>query len=766
MRKLAAFAFSFSAAVFFCNYSLPQGVWPFAGVGMIAAFWAARLILAGRRRLLICLICSGLSAGFLWMTIYDALFFQPARELDDQTVRLTATVLDYPSQREYGWQVPVRMKSEHGASMKVILYTDEQGENLLPGDEIESVTHLTLGTYSASGEEISYYTAKGIFLWGQCYGTLTVRRPEHIPMRYWSAHLAGLLKGSIDAVFPDTASSIVRAVVTGSRDKLTDQFTSSLERTGLSHTVAVSGMHLSCFAGILALILGRGKRSTALIVIFWALLFSGIAGSTPSVSRAAVMIILLQIAPLLRRERDDATALAFALMLLMLWNPYSAAHVGLQLSFASVAGILFFANPLQDKICKALSLELDYDQPRLVFLFKCAGRSIVAVCSATMGAMAATIPLTALYFGKISLIAPLTNLLTLWAVTAVFAAGLVVGVVGIFLPELAGWLTGPVSLLAEYLSHTVDFFSGFTFAALSLDSVFYRGWLILAYVLLISAAVAGGKRRYIIPGCCLTVGLCVSILCTALSYRTGAMTVTALDVGQGQSVLLRCEDRLVLVDCGGDNYDNPGDIAADYIQSHGYGKLDFLILTHYHSDHANGVLQLMRRIKVDVLLLPDVDEQDSLRKEILSLAQESRTQVRFIETDMSVFVSDDAELIIYPPMYVADDANEQGLSVLASVGENDVLITGDMGGLTERLLVQHANLPDTELLIIGHHGSKDSTTQMLLDSAAPELGFISVGEQNHYGHPAQQTLQRLSDAGIEVYRTDQSGNLCVTFYNP
>ena len=131
-------------------------------------------------------------------------------------------VTDYPRQRDYGWQVSARMETQQGRSIHVLLYTDDQGADLRPGDRIESVTHCTLGTTSSAGEEITYYTAKGIFLWGKCYGSLSVDRPENIPVRYLPAHLAHLLKEGIDAAFPEDTAGIVRAVVTGSRDKLSN----------------------------------------------------------------------------------------------------------------------------------------------------------------------------------------------------------------------------------------------------------------------------------------------------------------------------------------------------------------------------------------------------------------------------------------------------------------------------------------------------------------------------------------------------------------
>ena len=761
MRKLAALSFSFSAAVVLCQYMIPQAAWLWAAVACLILFGGGFLFLRGNRRLRLCLVCAGLAVGFVWTAFYDAVFFAAARKLDDHTIRMSAVVTDYPRQRDYGWQVSARMETQRGRPLHVLLYTDDQGADLRPGDRIESVTHCTLGTTSSAGEEITYYTAKGVFLWGKCYGTLSIDRPENIPVPYLPAHLAHLLKNGIDAAFPEDTAGIIRAVVTGSRDKLTDEFTSSLERTGLSHTVAVSGMHLSCFAGLLAILLGRGKRSTACLVILWAALFSGVAGSTPSVSRAAVMIVLLQIAPLLRRERDDATALGFALMLLLFWNPYSAAHVGLQLSFAAVAGIFLLAGPMQQKILEKLGL-LGRVESQTLHLLRTIVCGLIGVICTTLGAMVTTVPLTAVHFGSLSLIAPVTNLLTLWAMTVVFAAGMAVGLLGLFIPDLACVLAVPVSALARYVEGCSGYFSGLTFSALSLESPYYRLWVGFFYLLLIGAVFCRGKRRVVIPACCGAVTLCAAIMLTASQLFSGGMTVTALDVGQGQSILLRCADNLVLVDCGGDAPDNAGDIAADYIQSHGRSCIDALILTHYHDDHANGAAQILRRVAVEHLILPDVEEENPLRGELLALAREKNIPVTFIRTDTVLSVDEDSRLTCFPPLNSADNANEQGLTVLAQEGDFEVLITGDMNGRTEQMLLRYAELPDTELLIAGHHGSNDSTSPLLLETVAPEVCIISVGAHNRYGHPGEETLKRLREAGTELYRTDQSGHITLT----
>ncbi|MEA4933040.1 MAG: DNA internalization-related competence protein ComEC/Rec2 [Lawsonibacter sp.] len=763
MRKLGIAAGSFSAAVFGANLLLPEqsllslGVWLAA---LCLAVWILGTRWVPSHRVVSALVCAGLSAGLLWTDLYTSVFFKPAQDLDGRTVVLTATVTDWPQKTEYGTSVLVQADTESFVRLSTVLYTDEQGAELKPGDRISTVAHCTLGDRTFSGEEITYYTAKGIFLRAQAYGRLDIQHPDRIPVWSWPALWAKALKTGIHAAFPPDAAALIQALVTGNRDSLTDEFTTSLQRTGLSHTVAVSGMHLAFLASMVSLMLGKGKRSTALATILGVAIFCGIVGNTPSVLRAAVMIGMLQIAPLLRRERDDVTALAFALMLLLLQNPFSATHVGLQLSFGAVAGILLVSDRIQTWLLDKLRLERRFAS-RSARLLAEVPRFLVSTLSATLGASVLTVPLVALYFQIFSLISPLSNLLTLWAVAILFLAGLGLGAMGIVFPAGAAVLSVPFSALARYVNWVIGALGRLPFAAIPLHSFYYRAWVVFLCVLVGSALWRKGEKRPLIPVCAGVVTLVTSLLLTAMTFQAGELAAAVLDVGQGQSVLLRTGNYLTLVDCGGDSTDNAGDVAADYMQSLGRDTLDLLVVSHYHADHANGISQLLRRVHVSAIALPDVEEGDPLRREILDLAQEQQIEVWFIRQDTHIYLGEDQEFTLFAPLGQGTDTNELGLSVLATAGDFDVLLTGDMSGQVEQLLLEHTDLPDLELLVVGHHGSKASTTQELLEATKPELAAISVGKQNRYGHPAQETLERLDAIGAEVYRTDLQGTVVV-----
>ena len=230
-----------------------------------------------------------------------------------------------------------------------------------------------------------------------------------------------------------------------------------------------------------------------------------------------------------------------------------------------------------------------------------------------------------------------------------------------------------------------------------------------------------------------------------------------LDVGQGQCVLLASGGKYALVDCGsGSSWYDAGELAAHQLETMGCTELDYLILSHYDKDHISGVAGLLARMDAAEVLVTEGTDDEAVQAAVLETAAAHGAEVRTVSEETALALGK-ARLRVFPPVGDSDD-NERSLVVLVSLGEQDLLLTGDLDRAAEKALLEAWDLPDIEYLAAGHHGSKTSTSAELLDALKPETVCISVGS-NSYGHPARETLRRLGERGCTVYRTDLHGDI-------
>lgn len=709
---------------------------------------------ASRRGVALCL--GGLLA-FGWCAAYTAIFYTPSQAYVGEETSLSGTVVSYPKETSIGGRSVTVSLDGGPAAPDVLLYGSEDWGGLAPGDRVSCAARVTPAT-RVRGDDTTYYTAKGIYLLAYCDEPPAVERASSVPLRCWPVFCAQKLREGIAAAFDGVAAPLVTAVVLGDRSGLSDQLYSALSRAGLMHASAVSGLHIS-FLVAAALFLFRERKKAAAAVIPFLLFYALMTGGSPSALRAVIMQAALLAAPFARSESDPPSALALALVLLLIQNPFAAASVSLQMSFASVAGILLATGPVYRYLTglpggrKASHASV----PRR-FLWR-GWQAVAASVSTSLGAMLFTAPLTALYFGQISLLSPFANVLTLWALTLLMICGLVVGVLAIFLPGAAA-IPGAVSgLFAHYAGGTALFLGRQPFASLSAGDPYCLVWLIALYLALLVRLLSKKKLRPVVAVVSLVFLLCASVGLGALSASSADLTVTALDVGQGASTALISGDRTALVDCGGNGSASAGDTAADWFASVGRTRLDLLALTHLDDDHFNGVEQLFYRMDVDTVAVPASEVDGGKLALLLSWAAEEQAAVVCVD-EITEIPFGNAAVTLFPPLG-GGTSNESGQFILCSAGEFDALITGDADSFVEKMLVKYYDIPDIELLMVGHHGSNGSSCEEFLNAVRPELAVISVG-YNSYGHPRQEVLDRLAELGAQVHRTDEEGAVTVS----
>jgi competence protein ComEC len=751
VRKLAYCCSAFAAAVITAHYAVPEDrLW--VGAAFLAAAAAVFLLFSGRYRLLSVVLLSA-AIGFGCCMCQYRLTLAPAEALAGKEMTVSARVCEFPTAYDDCTSIDVVLNGELPHVSARIYDYENTLPALRPGDEIT----LKVKFSSAStkyGEKSDLYFSRNIFAVGYAKGGCVITGRWAGAWLYFPQYASRAVLQAVQGAFPGDTAPFLKALLMGDKTDLYiegDTYV-SMRASGLIHVVAVSGLHVAFLVGFLLLIMGRNRRSSIVcITLVW--LFVVMTGGSPSTVRAGVMQTMLLAAPLLKRENDSFTTLSFALAAILLFSPAEAGSAALQLSFAAMAGIMLFAQPIYDAL---QNVREGRALPRL--------RSYAcSVLSSSVGAVVFTAPILALRFGYVPLLGPVTNILCLWAVTACFCGGFIAcGAFAVWsaLGRALGWL---VSWFARYIFLITGAIAKIPFACAYTSNNIMSWWLVMAYA--VFAVTYLGRRkdaeyRWVLPACLSAAALCAALIVSSLSFSSGAGYITALDVGQGQSIAVISGKSTVLIDCGGKStYDNAGDTAAAYLLSRGRGHVDALILTHLHADHANGAVRLIQSMKVKTLVMPEKpNDDDGLLAEILSAAEKHGTEIKYIGTD-SVLTSDGINVSVFAPPEKGSE-NERGLSMKVSLGSYDMLVTGDMNRTAEKAIISGHRLDGTELLIAGHHGSAYSTSDELLTATGAKTAIISVG-YNSYGHPSNAALRRLWEAGAQVWRTDLNGNVTV-----
>ena len=753
MRVLATIGFSFSAGVFLAAL-LPWNGWQLyaaGGVLLLALAWlfAARKQKYFRRGLLILL---PLAVSLAYFAGYDHLVRQPIENRCGAASDFAATVCDWPQATEHGAKITVELEGYHRA--RAVLYGEAELLAARPGDTVTGTAQWQSAAHFDS-DDVTHFNARGVY--ALLYGREDVRLSagDGDALRWLPQRAGKAFREKVAAIWDDPrVSGFLTAELTGDKSAMDDGDYLAMQETGLAHLFAVSGLHCAFLVTLLALLISRRQRLLCAVTIPLLLFYMVMVGMSPSVVRACIMQIFLLIAPLFRRGSDPLTSLAAALLVILLCNPFAAASVSLQLSFSATLGMVLLSSRLYKLLtgwykgkCRPLRAALCF---------------VAANLSATLSAVVFTAPLTAWYFRIFVLVAPLSSLLAVpaagWSFMAAFVTALL-GFLWLPLASLLGWISWA---LVRYILWIANGMMSWRYHAVYFTNPYLIYWLLFLYAVFIGcAATPDGKRKYLLASALSVLTLTAAIWVNRQDYQYGVLTALTLDVGQGESVILTSGGETALVDCGSSNsYKDPGGLAADTLHSMGVRELSAVVVTHYHADHTNGLYEVLRRIPVQTVYLPDIEDEYGVRERLVSLAEEKGAQVTYVTKETADTLGDTV-LTIYPPVQSGGDLNELGLTALASAGDFDLLITGDMSGSTEKKLVETYALPDIEVLVVSHHGSRYSSNIRFLKAVMPEAAVISVGD-NNYGHPSEETLQRLLAVGADIWRTDQQGTIRIT----
>lgn len=745
MRKLMLFAIGFTVSAVLSAYILSgSALWILAAVTGIPAL--TLLFVKKKSCKMIAITILGLSFGCIWCRCFDIHWLSTAKAYDGRSAVIEMTASDYSFDTGYGSAVDGKVILEGKKYSVRLYYQDHQAVE--PGDLVSCRAKLTYTADGISGES-TYHKGEGIFLLAYGNDGIQVTAGDSHLLKYFPARLRKTVSNRISEIFPESTAPFAKALLLGEDSQISFQDNMSLQKSGIRHVIAVSGLHVAILFSVLYFFTGRERTLTLLIGFPLLLLFAAVAGFSPSVVRACLMQALVVLAVAADQEYDPPTALSFAALVILLINPLSITSVSFQLSFGSMIGIALFSQRILD-FFKDKKRFGDMKGKSLKARLK---RWFAGSISVSLGAMFVTIPLCAVYFGTVSIIGIITNLVTLWVISFIFCGIMLACVLSVLWMPLGTIIGYVVSVPIHYVLLCARLLSAVPFGVAYTESIYTVLWIVLSTVLMILYFVVKKKNPLLLFGT-LAVLYALSITASWVEPRLDNVRLTVLDVGQGQCILLQSKDGAYLIDCGGSNGERTAEAALQALGAQGITQLDGLILTHYDADHANGAANLCQVFPVKQLYLPDTDRGNDIRTDLEE--QEDILWVRR-KTELSCGVG---KIVIYPSKNDAS-GNESSMCILFQ-GENcDILITGDRDIEGESHLLEQANLPELDVLVVGHHGAETSTGLELLYETKPKIAVISVGENNYHGHPDSQVLSRLKNSGCVIRRTDLEGTIII-----
>ena len=595
-RPLAWMGFSASAALLFVGLTGWIAAFVLLGIALVGVTLC--LVLYRKHRLqaglLVCLSLLLATASFLWQ---DGRLYRPQEEYADQTLPLSLTLTE-----------------ERAVYTNTTLYTASVQEGDLPADTnlfvwvphtVEAdLLDTVSGVVTFYPLEDTVFTnqnkADGIVLTGQLDGwnyPVTVTKAANTA----ASALQSIRQSAVDVVesyLTGEQAAIVRSLSLGDRSRLSAETDTAFRRSGVSHLLVVSGLHLSMVGtavmGLLRL-LRMKRRPAALLAIVAVVAFMLLVGFTPSVKRAGTMFLVMLLGILCKREADGLNSLGLALLLIGLADPYMVFDVGLQLSVASVTGILLFYPRIEHRWLQPYIRD---NRRRLVRWLYLPAQAV----SLSLSAMTLVTPLLGLYFGELSIVFIPANLLMVFPSTVAVVAGLLGVLFGGWCPPLGRPAFFVAGLIAKYLTAVADWFSGFSFATLSIDYLYIGVWGVLCALV----GVWFWRNRTRFQRLLAVMTALLILMSGTLAYQyvhRDLTTCTLIRSESGTASLMAWEGNTLLAVSGGD--DALLRRAVTYMKNQRIDRLSALVLLDLDDAALSGLPWLYTSCEIGHIFTPE-----------------------------------------------------------------------------------------------------------------------------------------------------------------
>jgi len=565
----------------------------------------------------------------------------------------------------------------------------------------------------------------------------------------WAARVRAAASTRIRAVIPEPEATILAGALWGERGSLPDDLHDAFQATGTVHVLVTAGLHLGIVAALIVFALGRiGAPRVAVCLAAFVLIvaYAWLTGAHLPALRATAMLGVALLARACGARASSWNALAVAALAIALIWPASVASASFAMSFSCVAAIVLFAEPFTEQL-------------RHIPMPHRLREAIALTCATQLG----TWPLTAAIFSTLAPYAVIANAI----VVPLVAIVLPLGIATLALPALAP-VTTLILLTIETIVRGIASWPGAR-SSLATPSVAS----IVAYdVLAVAAAVLLQHARIRLAAVTLATAFACVIVPLGVPERYG-MTVTHLDVGQGDAAVIRTPTgRTIMIDAGGELEHGDATVSSaeragarivlGYLRRTGIQRIDLMILTHPHGDHLGACFPIIETMSVGLIFDSGQSYSGRAYRDCIASATAHHMPIVLARRGMRWSSGDGVTLEVLAPAMpfladTGDDVNENSIVVMLRTKIFSELFMGDAGEASEaRLLVSSIDL-HADVVKVGHHGSRYASTPQFVAAVRPEIAVVSVGRHNTFGHPALETIEAWHRAGSHILRTDQCG---------
>ncbi|MEI4619122.1 DNA internalization-related competence protein ComEC/Rec2 [Bacillus cereus] len=560
-------------------------------------------------------------------------------------------------------------------------------------------------------------------------------------------------------MFPGQSGAFMNALLFGDRQLMAFEVEERYQQLGLIHLLAISGSHIVLLMAIgyfILLRIGITREMTTICLVVCIPLYMFLAGASPSVIRASVTGVMVLLALMHSIRISSVDVLSMTAILMLVYDPYMVFDIGFQFSFVGSFALLLSANRLLHRDNGLIQ--------NTIYL------SVIS--------QLASIPILLYHFGYFSPYSIFLNLIYVPFLSfIVLPCSIAIFLFMLFVPLVSIGLAHGLSVCLMFSNEILQYCENLPFLRLTFGQT--PVFLVVLYSFSIIGIFVVWEKT--IKKCILSIAagfflfICISHYISPYFRASGS--VTFIDVGQGDAILIRLpyDKGIYLIDTGGTisvkkevwqkkkhEFSVGHDILIPFLQKEGIRKIDKLIVTHGDADHMGAAKELLSTIVVEEIVFGKKREDTVLEKELRQIAKQKNIRVNIVE-EGDRWQVDEALFTVLSPKGEENRDNDSSIVLWAKLGGFTWLFTGDLEEKGEQRIIKQYPELRADILKVGHHGSKTSSSAAFLHLIQPQKAIISAGERNRYGHPHQQVLERLLELDIEIWRTDKQGGVFYVF---